>query len=955
MRRTKGLVFVLVLAMMVFGLVATASAAGFSDVKADNAAYNDIMKLNALNVVNGYPDGTFQPDKTVTRAEFAKIAVIMAGLKDSADMMKNNASQFSDVKPGQWYTGWVNVAASQGYLKGYPDGTFKPNANVTAAEAITICVRLLGYDDRLPGDWPVDYLAKASKLGITDDLNFVASAPATRGLIAQIASETLDEDMVNYDNDKEDFVAKDPEITLLADAFDDSGLVEEVLVTAVKFDDDGYVMVTYDPEAKDVAKSENEVTLADDVVVAGVPSAFALEGRMVDYIMDDDDEVVFVQLQDDVKAPVFGKVEKGDYDAVKGTLEIDDQKYDLNDEFFVSFSKLFDYGPIENLDDTDFVDGKPLANQIEGYKVTLYFNEDNDVVFIYRTSPDAAMVVDEVDTKNGEIETKTNYVIEDLEEDDDYIILKNGAPIALEDVKEGDVIYDVYNNGGARNFDRYVVIVDTAVEGKFTKFYEDDDEGVIGDKKFTFTDPNGKKGLYLEDSDGDEIDYNDIDDLIGSNVVAKLDGNREVTYVKGATSDGGDMMGVVVDFGTFEGKGSDDHWVEIFTEKGEKVTYDIDEDYWDDEENGEIADVFGSFSTPANYLGKLVEFGLDEDGEIDYIGNPDPDDMKGTYTKGGKAYSVGDPEEDYDRLKVDGDWRYVTDNTKVIDLVYEDGEVDPELASWEDVEDAGNTVLMDVYYDDDEITYIVLWEEGGVTDSDIDGVFLSTYKDGSDLFASFYVDGELKDYEITTGQKSGLVEGVIYTFDVSDGKAKNIEKADYVYDVVTDVNNNNFITKDNGTFRVNDSTMFIVMDGDDIDEVGSYSDLNDDDEVFVLDGDEEDEGIAEIVVILDGYVPDGNNSGGGDNGGGQQPAGTITATVTATASGIGKNLTVDAEGYDNATAWKASKANIGDLVANQVALGQSAVVMFVNAGDTITVTLYDNSGNVVVTKDVTVQ
>jgi len=72
------------------------------------------MKLSALNVFGGYTDGTVQPNNNITRAEFAKVACTLAGMADSADVLKGNASKFSDVVAGQWYTGYVNLANQPG-------------------------------------------------------------------------------------------------------------------------------------------------------------------------------------------------------------------------------------------------------------------------------------------------------------------------------------------------------------------------------------------------------------------------------------------------------------------------------------------------------------------------------------------------------------------------------------------------------------------------------------------------------------------------------------------------------------------------------------------------------------------------------------------------------------------------------------------------------------------------
>ncbi|HHY59211.1 MAG TPA: S-layer homology domain-containing protein, partial [Clostridia bacterium] len=125
MKRHRKLVALLVALTFLFSIVAPVMAATPSE--AEKAA----DKLNVLGIIEGYPDGSFGLDRNITRAEFAKIAVVAAGLKDAAEQLVNFPSQFSDVKVGEWYTGWINMAASQGFVKGDPAGTFRPNDNIT--------------------------------------------------------------------------------------------------------------------------------------------------------------------------------------------------------------------------------------------------------------------------------------------------------------------------------------------------------------------------------------------------------------------------------------------------------------------------------------------------------------------------------------------------------------------------------------------------------------------------------------------------------------------------------------------------------------------------------------------------------------------------------------------------------------------------------------------------------
>lgn len=156
-----------------------------------------VARLVAFGVLDGYKDGTYRPDQDVTRAEFAKILVEALGIGNAAKAAEGKVI-FPDVPASHWASGYVNVASGQGLLKGFPDGTFKPEQQVSYADALTMLVRSLGYQDEfLKGVWPGSHIAKAAEAGITSGVNFAdARGFANRGKVAQIVNNALDADVV---------------------------------------------------------------------------------------------------------------------------------------------------------------------------------------------------------------------------------------------------------------------------------------------------------------------------------------------------------------------------------------------------------------------------------------------------------------------------------------------------------------------------------------------------------------------------------------------------------------------------------------------------------------------------------------------------------------------------------------------------------------------------------------
>lgn len=104
-------------------------------------AATEIEKLTKIGILRGFPDGLFKPDQPVTRAQFAKIMTIALRIPE----VKPASPTFSDVPTNHWAYGYIEAAAKRGLLKGFPDGTFKPEDPVSKAQAAAIIARENGW------------------------------------------------------------------------------------------------------------------------------------------------------------------------------------------------------------------------------------------------------------------------------------------------------------------------------------------------------------------------------------------------------------------------------------------------------------------------------------------------------------------------------------------------------------------------------------------------------------------------------------------------------------------------------------------------------------------------------------------------------------------------------------------------------------------------------------------
>ncbi len=162
----------------------------FNDVPNDIREVTDT--LATYSILNGYDDGTFKPDNTITRAEFTKVMVCTANLFYDA----GNISVFDDTK-NHWAKDYITMAKARGIINGVSATKFAPDKNLTNEQAIKMIVCMLGYKDDAEknGGYPYGYIKIGDKLGITKGLNLLPTKNATRGDVAVMVFNALD---VNY-------------------------------------------------------------------------------------------------------------------------------------------------------------------------------------------------------------------------------------------------------------------------------------------------------------------------------------------------------------------------------------------------------------------------------------------------------------------------------------------------------------------------------------------------------------------------------------------------------------------------------------------------------------------------------------------------------------------------------------------------------------------------------------
>lgn len=170
----------------------------------------------------GYPNGTFKPDGNITRAEVATIIYRLMTPETRAKFQTRTCT-LSDVQSGMWFNDAVCTLVKAGVVSGYPDGTFKPNANVTRAEFSAMIARMFSVSyvgnnmfEDINGHWAESYINILAKLGILkgDNGNADPDANLTRAQAAAMCNRLVGRNSTNSSmNSCKDTITTWPDVT----------------------------------------------------------------------------------------------------------------------------------------------------------------------------------------------------------------------------------------------------------------------------------------------------------------------------------------------------------------------------------------------------------------------------------------------------------------------------------------------------------------------------------------------------------------------------------------------------------------------------------------------------------------------------------------------------------------------------------------------------------------------
>ncbi len=184
---------VLLCLVMCLSSVSVLAYKDYNDVPEEYIKVTDL--LYELEIMEGFEDGDFKPEDTLTRAEATAIMVRLIGLENDAEQ---GETAFCDVPQTHWASGYVNVAHANGIIHGIDENTFDPEGLVTYHQFVKMLVCLLGYESaaQANGGWnDGGYLYLGSRLGFTKGVDGTANDVITRMTAARLTYNALEVDI----------------------------------------------------------------------------------------------------------------------------------------------------------------------------------------------------------------------------------------------------------------------------------------------------------------------------------------------------------------------------------------------------------------------------------------------------------------------------------------------------------------------------------------------------------------------------------------------------------------------------------------------------------------------------------------------------------------------------------------------------------------------------------------
>lgn len=448
--------------------------------------------------VQGDKKGDLMLDKNLTRAEFTALLARLDGKDEVAKAMKTLGTKFTDVTEAHWAKGYISFAAGKDWVKGYPNGSFQPEGNITYAEIATVLVRYLGVDT-MGFSYPVDYIAKAFEMGLMKDLPAIEEykQAATRQNMFQMLYNTISQrDFGKFSQYK--MIVLENNRTSNLGATEVKAEVLSVIQQANNVDERGIAKIgeqkVFNLVRKN-AKGEDEVIGDSEYLLGKVINATVnAEGQLVKVVVDKDNyKYLFGDLTKATEKQLGVNWSNYDVRIDERYYNRDNRRYDNDDRMYRTYVTAGNRSANYNY--------KEFAREVAAKRINPNFVratvKDGMVMFIDTFAVrDIAPVADVKrdgkdvyyynDMRNGSVDrmTPARRVIGFTAEKEFY-------NMKAEDIKKDDVIHMLEGVTLVRQ--------DAKVEGKLEKTFVDADGewAVIGENEYWLSSVAGGAPEYL--------------------------------------------------------------------------------------------------------------------------------------------------------------------------------------------------------------------------------------------------------------------------------------------------------------------------------------------------------------------------------------------------------------------------------------------------------------------------
>ena len=413
---------------MMLSVMVVGAGAAFSDQsKIKNTEAVDMC--TALNIIGGYPDGSFKPEGNITRAEVTKMICVALNGGEEPAVSTNSTPTFTDVRgtTAAWAEGYIESCYAQGIVSGVGAGKFAPAGNVTGTQLAKMLLVALGYKSDIENftgnSWATNVNVLATQKGLYKDLEKMdVSAALTRDNAAQMIWNALQAKEVKYEYT---LVSENGQLTSKITVKDDDKTLLEDKYDTLDTDDTTGIMtkVTYNSTKEKYTYTVGTATYTtkDDFT--------DLLGHNVTFVVEDNSAKdvygAFAKDSNVIVSGLIGDITFDDFNTTKKSIEVDDVDYDVDDTNVLA---VYANGT--------YTAGKAVADTKDFYAFTAIDNDDDDDIDLIIYYPvdfgkvtyvgsDYTRVAKVTDfTSDPQTTTSTSY---DTKDKDDYSLYSGAA------------------------------------------------------------------------------------------------------------------------------------------------------------------------------------------------------------------------------------------------------------------------------------------------------------------------------------------------------------------------------------------------------------------------------------------------------------------------------------------------------------------------------------------------